>query len=143
MTNTTAVNKKAVFFNRIKTYFSDPTKIILLLFGITCTIAAVAPIIAIVEDTFKIHLGTIDQYLSGKASGWSLVNYIDLFTSKLALSNLWVPTGNTIGLAVLTCVISILYGGIFAYLVTRTNMRCRKYLSSIFIFPYIMTRWKL
>lgn len=143
MTNTTAVNKKAVFFNRIKTYFSDPTKIILLLFGITCTIAAVAPIIAIVEDTFKIHLGTIDQYLSGKASGWSLVNYIDLFTSKLAVSNLWEPTGNTIGLAVLTCVISILYGGIFAYLVTRTNMRCRKYLSSIFIFPYIMPQWTL
>lgn len=143
MTNTTAVNKKAVFFNRIHTYFSDPTKIILLLFGITCTIATVAPVIAIVEDTFKIHIGTIDQYLSGKASGFSLVNYIDLFTSKLAMTNLWEPTGNTIGLAILTCLISILYGGIFAYLVTRTNMRCRKYLSSIFIFPYIMPQWTL
>ncbi len=31
----------------------------------------------------------------------------------------------------------------FAYLVTRTNMRCKKYLSSIFIFPYIMPQWTL
>ena len=33
----------------------------------------------IVEDTFKIHPGTIDQYLSKKASGYSLYNYIDLY----------------------------------------------------------------
>ena len=143
MEKTGTVNKKAVFINRVKTFLSNPTKMILLLFGITCTISAIAPIIAIVEDTFKVHLGTIDQYLSGQASGWSVVNYTDLFTSKLAVSNLWEPMGNTIGLAVFTCVIAILYGGIFAYLVTRTNMKYRKYLSAIFIFPYIMPQWTL
>lgn len=65
MEKTGTVNKKAVFINRVKTFLSNPTKMILLLFGITCTISAIAPIIAIVEDTFKVHLGTIDQYLSG------------------------------------------------------------------------------
>jgi len=44
----------------------------------------VAPIVAIVEDTFKIHPGTIDAHLTGKASGYSVANYVDLFTSKLA-----------------------------------------------------------
>ncbi|MDO5702769.1 MAG: ABC transporter permease subunit, partial [Lachnospiraceae bacterium] len=33
---------------------------------------------------------------------------------------------------------SILYGGVFAFLVTRTNLSFKKYMSSIFIFPYIM-----
>ena len=107
------------------------------------TCSTFAPVIAIVRDTFVIHPGTIDQHLTGKSSGYSLVNYIDLFTSRLARTNLWKPLMNTVLLSVLACMISILFGGIFAYLVTRTDMRCKKYLSSIFIFPYIMPQWTL
>ncbi|MCR5330177.1 MAG: iron ABC transporter permease [Lachnospiraceae bacterium] len=129
--------------NKIKTYFSKPQNIILLLFGVLLTFSTVAPIVAIVQDTMKIHPGTIDQHLTGKASGYSLVNYVDLFTSRLAAANLWKPLLNTVLLAVFTCIISILFGGIFAFLVTRTNMRYKKYLSSIFIFPYIMPQWTL
>ena len=135
--------KKAVFLNRLKTYFGKPQNVILLLFGITLTYTTVAPIIAIVQDTFKIHPGTIDQYLTGKASGYSVSNYTDLFTSRLAKTNLWTPILNTVLLAVLTCLIAILFGGLTAFLVTRTNLKFKKYISSIFIFPYIMPQWTL
>ena len=130
-------------YNRVKTYFSKPQNIILLLFGIVLTFSTVAPIIAIVKDTITIHPGTIDAHLAGKASGYTLINYVDLFTSRLAKTNLWKPLWNTILLAVFTCTISILYGGTFAFLVTRTNLKFKKYLSSIFIFPYIMPQWTL
>lgn len=133
----------AVALNKIKTYFSKPQNIILLLFGIVLTFTTVAPIVAIVQDTFKIHPGTVDAYLTKKASGYSIVNYTDLFTSKLARTNLWIPLINTVLLAMFTCLISIVFGGLFAFLVTRTNMKCKKYLSAIFIFPYIMPQWTL
>ena len=136
-------NRSAVRRNKIKTFFSKPHNVILLLMGIVLTFSTVAPIIAIVEDTFKIHPGTIDAYLTGKASGYTVVNYIDLFTSDKAMINLWTPLLNTIWLAVGTCVVSIVFGGLFAFLVTRTNLAWRKYLSSIFIFPYIMPQWTL
>lgn len=136
-------NRSAVRRNKIKTFFSKPHNVILLLMGIVLTFSTVAPIIAIVEDTFKIHPGTIDAYLTGKASGYTVVNYIDLFTSDKAMINLWTPLLNTILLAVGTCVVSIVFGGLFAFLVTRTNLAWRKYLSSIFIFPYIMPQWTL
>ena len=136
-------NRSAVRWNKIKTFFSKPHNVILLLMGIVLTFSTVAPIIAIVEDTFKIHPGTIDAYLTGKASGYTVVNYIDLFTSDKAMINLWTPLLNTIWLAVGTCVVSIVFGGLFAFLVTRTNLAWRKYLSSIFIFPYIMPQWTL
>lgn len=132
-----------IVLNKIKTYFSKPQNIILLLFGIVLTFTTVAPIVAIVEDTFKIHPGTIDAHLTGKAGGYSVANYVDLFTSKLARTNLWTPLLNTVLLAVFTCLISILFGGLFAFLITRTNLKCKKYLSSIFIFPYIMPQWTL
>lgn len=129
--------------NSIKTYLSKPQNVILILTGILVTFTTLAPIVAIIRDTFQIHPGTIDQYLTGRASGYSIVNYTDLFTSRLAKTNLWTPLINTTILAIGACVFSILFGGIFAYLVTRTNMAFKKYLSSIFIFPYIMPQWTL
>lgn len=129
--------------NKLRTYFSKPQNVILLLFGIVLTYTTVAPIVAIVQDTFKIHPGTIDQFLTKKSEGYSVVNYTDLFTSRLAKVNLWTPLINTILLAVFTCLIAIVFGGLTAFLVTRTNMKCKKYISSIFIFPYIMPQWTL
>ena len=136
-------NPAAVRRNKIKTFFSKPHNVILLLMGIVLTITTVAPIIAIVQDTFKIHPGTIDAYLAGTSQGYTLVNYTDLFTSPLAKANLWTPLLNTVLLSVGSCLVAILFGGVFAFLITRTNLSCRKYLSSIFIFPYIMPQWTL
>ena len=136
-------NPAAVRRNKVKTLFSKPHNVILLLMGIVLTITTVAPIVAIVQDTFKIHPGTIDAHLTGQVSGYTLVNYTDLFTSPLAKINLWTPLWNTVLLSVGSCIVAILFGGIFAFLITRTNLSCRKYLSSIFIFPYIMPQWTL
>ena len=136
-------NPAAVQRNKVKTFFSKPHNVILLLMGIVLTITTVAPIIAIVQDTFKIHPGTIDAYLAGTSQGYTLVNYTDLFTSPLAKANLWTPLLNTVLLSVGSCIVAILFGGVFAFLITRTNLSCRKYLSSIFIFPYIMPQWTL
>ena len=133
----------AVRRNKVKTFFSKPHNVILLLMGIVLTVTTVAPIIAIVQDTFKIHPGTIDSYLAGASQGYTLVNYTDLFTSPLAKANLWTPLLNTVLLSVGSCIVAILFGGVFAFLITRTNLSCRKYLSSIFIFPYIMPQWTL
>ena len=63
--------------NRIRTFFSKPQNVILIIFGIMLTFSTVAPVIAIIKDTLQIHPGTIDQHLTGKASGYSIVNYTD------------------------------------------------------------------
>ena len=143
MANNVTLKTSTVRRNKIRTYFSKPHNVILLLMGIVLTFTTVAPIIAIIRDTFVIHPGTIDAHLTGQSEGFTLINYIDLFTSKLAETNLWIPLFNTMLLAVGTCVVSILFGGIMAFLVTRTNLAWKKYLSSIFIFPYIMPQWTL
>lgn len=130
--------------NQVKTFFSKPQNVILLLFGIVLSITTIAPIVYLAKDTIAVHAGTIDSVRTGLKEGqYTLYNWIDLFTGKLARINLWLPLLNTVILAVLTCFISIVYGGVFAYLVTRTNLKFKQYLSSIFIFPYIMPQWTL
>ena len=140
---TLRASQGTIILNKLKTFFSKPHNVILVLLGIILTFTTVAPIVAIVEDTFKIHAGTIDAHLTGQSSGYTVVNYVDLFTSRLAKTNLWTPLLNTVLLAFGTCVVSIIFGGLFAFLITRTDLAWRKYLSSIFIFPYIMPQWTL
>ena len=140
---TLKASRGTILFNRFKTFLSKPYNVILLLMGIVFTISTIAPIVAIIQDTLKIHPGTIDAHLTGKTEGYSFINYIDLFTSRMAKKNLWEPLWNTIVLSVGSCVVSIIYGGVFAFLITRTNLAFRGYLRSIFIFPYIMPQWTL
>jgi iron(III) transport system permease protein len=138
-----STSKARITLNKFMTFLSKPHNVVLLVLGIILSFTTIAPIVSIFTDTFSIHLGSIDAHLSGKTSGYTLVNWIDLFTGTLSKQNVWVPLKNTLMLAIMTCLGSILYGGIFAYLVTRTNLRFKKYLSSIFIFPYIMPQWTL
>ena len=137
-------NGSAIFLNKLRTFFSKPYNVILLLLGIVLTITTVAPIVAILQDTVAIHPGTVDAQLTGKVSGYSFANFKDLFTNKIVMKKfLMTPLLNTLYLSVGTCVVSIVFGGLVAFLVTRTNLAWKKYISSIFIFPYIMPQWTL
>ena len=143
MDETVKPSRFLIGVNKVMTYLSNPGHAILVIFGLILTLTTVSPVIAILLDSVAVHPGTIDAYLSNQTSGYTFVNYSDLFTGTLSNKNLWEPLGNTVLLAVFSCVIAILYGGIFAFLVTRTNLKFKKYLSSIFIFPYIMPQWTL
>ncbi len=140
----TSASSFRILLNKMRTFFGKPQNTILVIMAIVCTFTTIAPVVAILKDTVSIHVGSIDQQLEhGRTTGFTFANYIDLFTGKLAKKNLWEPLLNTVIMSVMACVVSILYGGIFAFLVTRTNLRFKKYLSSIFIFPYIMPQWTL
>ena len=143
MQQTASVSKNRVRLNRLKTYLSKPQNAILLALGIVLTFSTIAPMVSILVDTVTVHPGSVDSHYTGLQEGYTFYNWIDLFTGRMAKINLWTPLLNSVLLSVFSCFGAIAYGGMFAYLVTRTNMRCKKYLSSIFIFPYIMPQWTL
>ena len=149
--------------NRIWTYLSKPQNFILLMLGIILTITTVYPMVTILKDTVSVHPGTVDANPEAQDAQFEVLgedyttfNWTDLFTGvnitrqgrvrvelSVAKTYLWTPLLNSVLISVFACVGAILYGGIFAYLVTRTNLKLKKYLSSIFIFPYILPQWTL
>ena len=143
MTNTIKTNNRKIRTQKVKTYFQKPENVILVLFAIVLTIATIAPILTLAIDTVRVHPGNIDAIMTGKVKGFTFYNWKDLFAGNVAKQNLWMPLFNSVVLASLSCLGAILFGGIFAYLITRTNVKFKKYLSSIFIFPYIMPQWTL
>ena len=138
-----------IALNKVKPYLSKPQNTILILLGIILTITTIAPMVTIFMDTITVHEGSVDSRTAEDGQKYTAYNWEDLFVGKTKMSkrlvktNLVTPLLNSVLLSVFSCVGAILYGGIFAYLVTRTNMKFKKYLSSIFIFPYIMPQWTL
>ena len=149
--------------NRIRTFFSKPQNVILLVLGIVLIISTIYPMLTIVRDTIRLHPGSIDTSANAAASQKELLgttvtgyNWKNLFTDTIttrvgrrrvtqsvASVYLWTPLLNSVLVSVFACLGAILYGGIFAYLVTRTDLKWKRYLSSVFIFPYIMPQWTL
>lgn len=131
------------YFNRLKNYLKKPQNAILVALGIVLSIATIFPMITIWLDTISIHAGSVDAQFTGRQSGYTFYNWLDILGGRLARRNFWLPLSNTLLLSILSCFIAICFGGIFAYLITRTNMKAKKYLSNIFIFPYVMPQWTL
>ncbi|MBR3099279.1 MAG: iron ABC transporter permease [Clostridia bacterium] len=149
--------------NKVKTYLSKPQNTILLILGILLTVTTIFPMVTIVRDTVKLHPGSVDSAPAAIDSQFDVLdgsyttyNWKNLFTDSIttrvgrervtrsvASIYLWTPLLNSVLISIFACIGAILYGGIFAYLVTRTNLKFKKYLSSIFIFPYIMPQWTL
>ena len=163
---TVAVNRSGGFrrfWNKVWTYLSKPQNAILLILGIILTVTTIYPLLTIARDTVAVHPGSIDNLPDAQASkfeafGTTLTtyNWSNLFTESIstrigrqrvtqsvASVYLWSPLLNSVLVSIFACFGAILYGGVFAYLVTRTNLKFKKYLSSIFIFPYIMPQWTL
>lgn len=130
-------------FNHWRNYLKKPQNAILVLLGIVLSFATIFPMVTIWLDTISIHAGSVDAQVSGRQAGYTLYNWIDIISGRLARRNFWIPLQNTVLLSILACLVAICFGGVFAYLITRTDMKAKKYLSNIFIFPYVMPQWTL
>ena len=132
--------KKSV--NKGLTFFGVPANSILIIFGIMLLVLTLIPMIYVIIDAFTIHL--MEAGASGLPVGsWTLYHWKELFASDTSVGYFYKPLGNSLLVSVLACVFSIIFGGVVAFLVTRTNMPFKKFISSVFIFPYIMPQWTL
>lgn len=55
----------------------------------------------------------------------------------------WVPLYQSLLMALLACFIAVVIGGALAFFVTRTNLPFKKFISTVFVFPYIMPSWSI
>jgi iron(III) transport system permease protein len=104
-----------------------------------------APLVMVLSETVSIHLKEVQW--SGQSKGsftWEHWKGL-LFDSEYNYSwvNFYLPLLNSIGMGLLACLFAILIGGVTAFLMTRTNIPGKKFISAVFIFPYIMPSWSI
>lgn len=128
--------------NAVKRFFLNPANVILVVFLLVLAFMIFYPLFTLIVSTFSVSSIQETAYgvMMGQTTGlW----WQRLFASDVSTVYFWKPLLNSILMSILASVIAIVYGGIVAFFITRTNMKGKKIISSIFVFPYIMPSWTL
>ncbi|MDO4547696.1 MAG: iron ABC transporter permease [Clostridia bacterium] len=144
--------KRAVGY--VRSFFSKPANVILTIFLVLLCFLTLYPLLILASETFTVHAGREVRAVGSQAGSFSSYHFQKLlFTlddggpQGITLSNSWIqfyePLFNTLAVSVTSSLIAILFGGIVAWLVTRTNLKYKKFVSAVFVFPYIMPSWTL
>lgn len=145
MENVTGVKKKPspfrLFLFKVAQYFKVPANTILILGCLVLLYFIIYPLIILVQSTFTV---SISEMAFGLTPGtYTTFWWKRLFASNVSTMYFWKPLGNSLWMSLLASIIAIVYGGCIAFLITRTNLKAKKFISSIFVFPYIMPSWTL
>jgi len=132
--------------NRAKAFLSTPANIILVVTAGLLILLTLYPMVRLAWETFVIHANDAVVLPGARrgdvsTSSWSKL----LMTSTFDYSwlNFFRPLINTLLTAALSALVALGFGGAVAWLVTRSNMRAKKFISAVFMFPYIMPSWTL
>lgn len=127
--------------NGVITFLGVPANTILVLFAVILIILNVSPIISLLIKSFT--LPSDDGITLGAFSFNNFTRTFDWNNSGVSVGFFWKPFGNSLVVSILSCIFAVLFGGIAAYLLARTNIAFKKFISAVFIFPYIMPQWTL
>ena len=156
MTNKKKFNG-AMLGNNLKSYFSKPANIITIVFLVILVATVVLPLATIFIGSFKINtlnesdavnsllglFGTDDEYHKGDFTFYHWQTLLTSGTYDWAVATFWRPLGQSIGMALLACLIAVVFGGVVAWFITRSNLPGKKLISGIFVFPSIMPSWSI
>ena len=138
--------------NRTKAYLSKPANLIVLIFLIVLLICIVYPLYSVLSSS--VTVGKMDSMMYNslfgirlKSGDMSFLNFTMLiggkYTWDYSVSFFWKPLWNSVRMSLYSSAIAALLGGVIAWLITRSDIRCKKFISAVFVFPYIMPSWTL
>ena len=129
--------------NKVKSFLRKPHNIILLFFLVTLSYLVVVPLISIVGDTFVVHNSELMRIKGSKVGDFTLYHWQKVLFDSGSANIFYKPLLNSLVCSIGPCFVAILVGGGFAWLVTRTDLRWKKQMATLFMFPYIMPSWTL
>lgn len=128
----------------VKKFFKQPHNIILSVLFIALIVLTFLPLLSIIKDTLVVHTSEVMRVKGARAGDFTLYHWSRLlFNEGNSLNIFYKPLWNTLLISFATCFISISFGGMMAWLVTRTNIKYKGFISALFVLPYIMPSWTL
>ena len=118
----------------------EPTTVIGILMALLFAYLIVGPILSILTDAGTVQFG--DERRTKSDLGSPTLYYLTrAFTSPVARDLFWEPLWNTLMVAAGAIVISMVVGGILAWLIPRTDMFGGRWFATALIVPYMLPAW--
>lgn len=142
------------------TFLGVPANSILVMFAVVLLLLNVLPLLSLLISSLTVSTAGVVPASDWDIDVWNIWEkgereYVPvgaftfynwwsiLFSSKLAVGFFWLPLARSLLVSTFACIFAILFGGLMAFMITRTNMPFKKFLTAVFIFPYIMPQWTL
>ena len=129
--------------NKSRIFFQKPENVILVVLLFILVYLTIVPLFSIAADTFTVHSSEARRIRGSEAGDLTLYHWNYVFLSRASENLFYKPLFNTILVSLSTCAFALIVGGLFAWLITRTNLRFKKAISTLMLFPYIMPSWTL
>lgn len=104
----------------------------------------ITPFLAMIQTTFTWQ--TSDQRLTREFTTegeFTLFHWARMFQSQLSQTMVYTPLMNTLTVAVTTSILTLVIGTLLAWIVVRTDLPLRKFISSLAIIPYMLPSWAI
>lgn len=132
------------WFHRLKMFCRQPHNLILAGLFIALVVLTFLPLLSIIMDTFTVHTSEVMRIRGSHLGDFTLYHWDKvLLDGENSINIFYKPLWNTLLISFATCFIAIGFGGLMAWLVTRTNIKYKPFLSAVFVLPYIMPSWTL
>lgn len=130
--------------NRLKVFFKKPQHVILVVLALVLTYLTVLPLLSMIRDTMTVHTAELMRIPNSEVGDLTSYHWKKVLLDGENSSKIFYePLFNTVVTSLGTCAVAIVLGGTFAWLVTRTNLRYKSLVSTLFVLPYIMPSWTL
>ncbi|WP_349295064.1 iron ABC transporter permease (plasmid) [Thioclava sp. 'Guangxiensis'] len=136
----TTAGKAARLRHRFAVARQDPTLAIgLVLLAVFCALI-VAPVCTILSDIFVTQAGDTAR-TGGEAGSWTGYYLGRALFSRMSQILFWTPLWNTLAVAGLSTALALGIGTGLAWLLVRSDLRGRRWLSTALIVPFMLPAW--
>lgn len=130
-------------WNKVKSFLKKPYNVILLALVIVLSYLVLLPLLTIIKDTVTVHNSEVMRIKGAQVGDFTWYHWIKIFADSGSANIFYKPLFNSLVCAVGPCIVAVAFGGGFAWLVTRTDIKWKGLMSTLFMFPYIMPSWTL
>lgn len=125
---------------RLRLALREPTTLIGILMALLFLYLILVPIVSILADAVTVQFGD-ERRTKGEEGGLTLYYLTRAFGSPVAQDLFWEPLLNTLKVGFGAIAISLVVGGLLAWLVARTDMFGRRWFATALIVPYMLPAW--
>lgn len=128
--------------SKTKRFFKKPQNVILIILAVFLGYLTLLPLFAMIKDTVIVHASE-KMRLKQETGTFTWNHWFKILFDPSSVSVFYKPFLNSLVTSLGTCLVALVFGGVFAWFITRTNIKWKKLLSTLFIFPYVMPSWTL
>jgi iron(III) transport system permease protein len=130
--------------NQVRAFMKKPHNVILLVLGILLAFLTLFPLLSLMRDTVIVHPSEVMSVRGAHIGDVTSFHWKKVFLDgETSLNIFYRPFLNTIVSSLWSCFVAIALGGVVAWLITRSDISWKSFISMVFIFPYIMPSWTI